>query len=139
MFVESTGMPISIAYGLLNGVDITGGSHSPSRDDFRRGSFKIKNHSEANYVCEIVKEMKKAGCSFANDRSLVKALQRIISIIPEFSCDRLVARFKYMDFKKRANFSDYCEQIDKFYNYRSPISCRVHIMSMLSDAGLLKK
>lgn len=139
MFIIRTKMPTMMAVKLLTKNKSINGIGQTETADFKRGFFKVVETETAEKIYSVIQLMKKNGCSFACDRSIVGALQRIFEAYPEFDASRLVARMKYMDFKKRASWMDYCEQIEEFYNYRSPISCRVHIMSMLSDAGLLKK
>jgi hypothetical protein len=136
-FLEKTKLPVTLAATLVSGRVQEGGG--AGLDSFRMGTYKAKSVDFAWSVYGDLEKMKAAGCTFVCDRSLVKAIANIKTVYPDFDAERLIRRMRYMPLEKRANWIDYCIQIERLYNYRSQSCNIVHVMAMLQDAGLTKK
>jgi len=133
-FIEKTGMPVTLAASLVSGVIHEGGTG----ETFKQGKYKADGLKFAHRVVLELEKMREAGCMFTRERSLVKAIQNIMIAVPSFDASRLVLRMRYMPLEKRASWVDYCMQIERLYNYRSPKNKIVHIMPALKDAGCIK-
>jgi hypothetical protein len=133
-FIEKTGMPVTLASSLVSGVIHEGGTG----ETFKQGKYKASGIEFAFRVFAELEKMREAGCTFTKERSLVKAIQNIMMVIPSFDAGRLVLRMRYMPLEKRASWVDYCIQIERLYNYRAQKKNVVHIMAALRDAGCMK-
>jgi hypothetical protein len=135
-YVKKTKLPVSTAVGLLSGNIYESGCVVGEK--FKNGQFKVTKYYEAEMLFDGLKEIEKAGCSFYRDRSLVKALYNITAVYPKFDFKRLTARMKYLEFKKRAGWKDYVEQIDEFYNYRIIRTKRADLIGILKRSPFWK-
>jgi hypothetical protein len=133
-FIEATEMPVTLAASLVSGVIHEGGTSN----QFKEGGYKASGVEFAVRVFGELEKMREAGCTFTKERSLVKAIQHIMTAVPTFDASRLVLRMRYMPLEKRASWIDYCTQIERLYNYRAQKKNIVHIMAALKDAGCMK-
>lgn len=115
-FVTATGIPLSVAVGLLSGCEASTGKSGG--DGFREGRFKCHEPAHAYKVAEVLNVFRE-WIGWATDRSFVIAVSRILRATT-IDTERLALKLQHQSrcLVKCANWLQYVEIIDGIYNNR---------------------
>lgn len=133
-FVESTKIPVAVCVDLMSGSVSEGGGKGTSKA-FRAGSFVVRDLDHARKVARLANLLNECGCRFSRERSLIKALHMIMRYTPDFDGSKLVNKSATNPICKRATWKDYVDVIESIYNYRTPMTERLHIRAVMTDNG----
>jgi hypothetical protein len=136
-FVESTKLPVAVCVDLMSGRVTEGGGTGCSKD-FRAGAFVVRDLEHADRVARLSNKLSECGCRFSRERSLIKALHMIMRYVPDFDGAKLANKSVTNPISKRATWKDYIDVIEIIYNYRSPMTDRLHIKAIMTDNGAFR-
>ena len=124
-YVRETGIPLGCAISILGGESAGSGN---KHEACKIGTFKIAENSQAQPIRDIVLHMKKYGVDFANKRSFVQALSKCLWL-KEFDPDEFKRKIKTYSkiMEQQTSESKYLEEIERIYNYKTPLKNKVAI------------
>lgn len=114
-FHKRTGIGLNACLGLLGGVGSA--LRGPFVDDFKDGSFEIKDITRSDTVASLVKATQEGRFSAATHGGFVNALSKIV-FIPGIDISRLRANLKKYAalIEKQPSVHGYLEEIEEVYN-----------------------
>lgn len=113
-YCTRTGITLSLAASMFFGNQAGSGNYN---DQFKEGTFKIKDRVHARAVEDIVTHMKNCGVDCYNAQLLVKSISKVI-YVPEFDVEifKLKAKSHAHMITKQANEQEYLNMIESVYN-----------------------
>jgi hypothetical protein len=104
-------------FGVTSSMDLLGGHGGSTTNAIKDGSMVIKDYNKgcllADYITEIGNHFE-----FYADQRFVKAVVRV-SKKEGFCFDTFLGKIQLKLLQKRADISDYVEQIEEVYNYKN--------------------
>ncbi len=118
-FMEKHHIPIGPATSLMVGQS----ANSRGVSEVKRGTFKVGDMGFANEVIGVIDILRDLGVSFATSAMFLSAMSLCLRI-PELDIELLREKIKthYLILRKRLSRSEYLEEIENVYNYKSQLS-----------------